>query len=837
MAGRVVRIASIAAVLLLGVLGVSLPDSLLVGGCAWLAFLFFVLSGMGWLVVRVARVADPDLGLRTTWGIAAYLAIAGVLLMFGICSRPFVLVLVAAGTIGFAWRELTTPEPIADSIRGAWRLARSNPLIAYVAVLIAALVVAQMIGAVVHLDRLPWDDDIAYTPLVKRLLDAGDLVEPFSFRRLASYGGQSVLQELVGARGNIASVHALDQGLCFGLVFLLLLGHARALRTSIFSLALVLLVLVMLPDTSINTASYWSGVVAFLALYRTIAAGHLMIAVVLGAATCTLRQNYIPVVALFFLLTLLSQLHADARGSSWREAWRAQRGPWLRIVGVSVAVLAPWCIAAFVSSRTFLFPFMSGTWNHGLHLGPPGWSWVDQLSVLVTAAIDSQPIICVFVIAPLIAFSDDSRRGRPVMSLFLASFLGFVMLAYSFTDADATTFWRYAFGFGVPLFIVFVLEVGDGGDDMPVRLPPLGRWILVGTLLIQLAATRAGQVKVYAEIATDIREAVAIDRHGEPNARVEARNYAAMQATVPAGAPLLVMLDDPAFLDFARNPIANLDVPGFASPGRQMPSFTGAEAMRAYLLDEGFRYVAFVRPESSRYAFRRGFWVWRLFNDTPFFQAMSAYAVDTTDSFVELATKSRVLHDANGLVVLDLEAPHGPAPSLDPATEGERRDAYTHALAAREHLEREWTLTTRRNVLFSDGMSGLTFAQADADAHWFDFVTRDPKPTRGVPIRWMYRRSHLRLRGSQDMHLVVRGHVNLNLLYTRPRLDVSLDGVLLTSVTVDESGAFSIEQDVPASQLDGWSDLYLMFNAIGQPDRDVKDLRLARLEEVTWEPR
>jgi hypothetical protein len=83
---------------------------------------------------------------------------------------------------------------------------------------------------------------------------------------------------------------------------------------------------------------------------------------------------------------------------------------------------------------------------------------------------------------------------------------------------------------------------------------------------------------------------------------------------------------------------------------------------------------------------------------------------------------------------------------------------------------------------------------------------------------------------------VLRGHVNLNLLYTRPRLDVSLDGALLASITADADGAFTIDVTIPKTQLHGWCELYAVFDAIGTPEKEVKELRLARLEEVTWEP-
>jgi hypothetical protein len=326
-----------------------------------------------------------------------------------------------------------------------------------------------------------------------------------------------------------------------------------------------------------------------------------------------------------------------------------------------------------------------------------------------------------------------------------------------------------------------------------------------------------------------------IDGHGDPNARAERRRYVAMQAAIPAGARVLVVLDDPAFLEFRRNDIVNIDTPGFASPGTQLPAFTSAVALRDYLLGEGLRYVAYVRSDRSRYFFRREFWVWRVFNDIEFFQAMSAYMIDIIDSLGELATTQTVLYDRDGLVVLDLGTTHGRSPALDPKEEPQRRAAFVHALAMREHFEREWALTTRHDLVFEDGMSGLTFAQGDADARWYDYVAHEPEPTHGTPVRWLGRRAHFRVKADREMHLVMRGKVNTDLVYSHPRLDVALEGELISSVEVADDGRFAIDVAVPPQS--GWADLYIVFDTIGDPAADVRDLRVARLEEVTWQPR
>lgn len=825
---RALRLLAILVVLGLGALGLARGDAVLSGGIAWLAFLFFVLSGLGWFVVRIVRVEDPDLGLRAAWGLAGYIAITGVLVMIGVCSRPMILVLIACGTAGFAWREAVTPTPLWRLIRGGAETLRRNPLLGYLAILLALAALVRMLGAVVALERNPWDDDVAYLPLVKRLLDVGDQIEPFSFRRLGAYGGQVVLQALGGARGTLANPHLVDQGLCFGLTLLLLLGHARSLgRVPALWLALAVIALLVMPDISINTASYWSGVVCFLALYRTLARDasptSFALAALLAAATCTLRQSYLPVVVLFLIVALVSR--------------RADRRTWVRTIVVAGAVLLPWCIAAFLSNRTFLFPFMQGTWNHGLSLAPTGWSWVDKLSFLVTCLIDAQPLVVLPLLFPLFVVVRDRRPARPLTALFIASTVGFLVLVVSFMGSDSHSLSRYAFGYVLPLVLVFVLEAACEEETAPLDVPAIARWVLLASLLIQVAYPRAGVAKRYRTVFVETAEAMTIERTGDPHALVEAARYTRMQAALPEGARVAVLLDDPMFLDFARNEIFNLDTPGYASPGTQLPLFVGAEPVRSYFLSQGIRHVAFVRSDHSRYMFRRGFWLWRIFHDVELFQVMSAYLVNTFDTFEELAKTSHVLHDLGGLVVLDLGAARVPVPELDPAQESARRDAWMQQLAVREGFEREWALTSRRNLIFADGISGLTFDDLDADPKWYDVYHRDAEPRRGVPVRWLHRRGHLRVAGAQDMHLVLRGRVNLASIYTRPRLDVSLDGALLASVEVNERGEFAVDVVVSAAQLRGWADLYLVFNTIGTPERDVRDLRIARLEHVMWEPK
>jgi hypothetical protein len=227
-----------------------------------------------------------------------------------------------------------------------------------------------------------------------------------------------------------------------------------------------------------------------------------------------------------------------------------------------------------------------------------------------------------------------------------------------------------------------------------------------------------------------------------------------------------------------------------------------------------------------------------MFTDVELFQIMSAYTIDAIESFAELATTTTVLYDADGLVVLDLATPLRQATTR--AARGDepaRRGAWVRALADREGLRDAWSLTTRDDLRFEDGTGTLRYVDGSIDdPRWYEVTHARPEPARrGTAILPLLRRVHLRVRGARDMRLVLRAAIALNTVHTHPRLDVSLDGKLLTSAVADATGHYAVDVTVPRGRLaGGWHDLYLVFSSIADPAKGVRDLRIARLESVEW---
>lgn len=128
-----------------------------------------------------------------------------------------------------------------------------------------------------------------------------------------------------------------------------------------------------------------------------------------------------------------------------------------------------------------------------------------------------------------------------------------------------------------------------------------------------------------------------------------------MQAAVPRGARLLVMIDRPFLLDFARNPIELLDQPGAASPWPGIPLAEGEDKVTAYLRARGIRYFAFVRPDKAESPlYSRAQWIGMAAGGAPLWHATAPINLATFDIVDRLAQRGPRLYDDGRMVVVDL---------------------------------------------------------------------------------------------------------------------------------------------------------------------------------------
>jgi hypothetical protein len=633
-------------------------------GTIWGVVLLIGMAGWGGLVAQLAFPdRKTDLGLRLGWGAAAMVAAGGFLCVLSLGTAPVLATLVLGGvalslaaavraraTLGariIAWLRLWSPVAIFGFLA--------------LAILISVYFLGGASGALLNGN----DDQAAYLVFVRKILASGTLIDPFSMRRITAYGGQSFLQALttVGAASPLQAT-LLDLGVSLVIAFALVVGAGRDRRSVIMRSLLVLpaLVVVTVPNIRLNTGSAMSGVFMFLSLYRTAASVNfrrrsLASAALLGllaAVACTLRQSYLVPVAVFLVVLYLPAARRSlyAEDESRREQLRA-----IIIAGGTLLVLLiPWAVMSYRSNRTFLFPAVAGNYRAEYGGFTTDASFTSRIKLCWDNIVYCHPIhsIPFFLLAGgLIPWR---RTNGALPALLWASFIGFVAVVYSLPLSDAPNIARYYYGFTVPTFLAVMLAAfarswrwPSGHVRMRAAVPAV---IAVVAAVAQIEESRGSINQDINYLSRHITAARAhpssLEDQGAP--------YRELQAAIPAGASMLVMLDDPFWLNFRRNRIDLIDLPGAASPAPGMP-LDDDEKLASYLHGLGYRYLSFVRPSASKSLYRRDHWTKMLTKPTQPIWGMSApFYLNTFDRLEGLA-KSRIhLYDDGVMVALDLEA-------------------------------------------------------------------------------------------------------------------------------------------------------------------------------------
>lgn len=833
---RVIWSGAFALLLVAGfVVGLVTPHSL-VGASGWSLVVGGTLWGYGGAVRRALRVG-LGVGEQLLAGTMVWIAITGVLLALGICSSLPLLGLTALGlALGVAELVAYARAPVGDTTPRDDRFA-----FVVLALVLFAFLAFNLFGMIGNRAN-PYDDQVAYVGMVKRLLDVGDLAEPFSFRRLSAYGGQTTLQALAAVRGDVTSIDLLDRGVFQVIGVLLTLDLMRRRQLHLGVIVAILGFLLSLPDLALNSAAIWTGYTCFLGAYTFAAREDLPAdrALVLAAGACgvacTLRQNYLLPAGIFTLGVVVAHVRDVARTSSWRAAWRSERRIALVAVAVAGAIVLPYMIAAFRACGTFLYPILLGSGNPVAPLRPTGGTLYDEGAFFINILFNTDPIRVWWLFAPLMLVVKDTRARRPYPVLAIAAAIGFVALVHSFMLSDNWNLWRYAFAYLTPLAVIFLVEVCaklpmiERKDPPPVRASPAVTVLALLAVFVQFAAARTFQST---RLVTSLQNMHAADELGSQKYDPRADAIPDLQRAIPAGAALVVMIDDPWRLDFARNPISNLDLVGFAAPAPGLPSFTDAEHWRAYFAAQGIRYALFSEAEQSTWMYRRGGWVWRMFSDDELYRFIAAHIVDATDAFAQLARTSKVLAHRDGMIAIDLgeriapEAPRGP-PEL------ERMDRFTRQISERGLGNKMWQLASRSDVVFRpDGLGPSNVMPVPGIAPEYEGVVGALIGTlENAPKRWLSDRTLVRVHGDGEPRTL---HVKLWLkrsrLQTAATASVYISGARVATAQPDTDGYLTI--DVPAS-CRGWCDIYLTLSTISDWWIVADSLRAAALLELEW---
>ncbi|MEW5848259.1 MAG: hypothetical protein AB2A00_05565 [Myxococcota bacterium] len=616
----------------------------------WSACLLLACAGWGRLVERVLTGGNrADLGLQSAWGLGALVATGGWLCVGRAVSPGTAFLLVNGGVLALAATLALDRRREVARLHWATRAVTLRPLVT-AGVLVALLLAAfQFVGAVADWSFNVNDDYVAYFPFARKMLQTGTLDEPFSLRRLSTLGGQSFLHALLLPVANEYQLHVLDRGVCLLLMALLVVGALG--RGSATAVLVALWLVVLLPNNRVNTTSHMSGAVLFLALFRTLqwlgrvkvsSVGAGVLLGMLAAAVCTFRQNFMLVAALLVGAGLASRI-ADAPRGRRSAAFRTV----LSTAVCGLVFLVPWMIASHRSSGTFLFPVFPGNFSQQFSFSATSESWQSRARFLWDNLTHPHPFRAapLFLVAGLLL--RPWRSHRALVSLVVAVVLGWVSLVLAFPTSDPPNLSRYSYAFLLAAAVAVVLE----GLSSAGRLGGVVTTVAAG---IQLLASTPAALEQARKDAHHVGPVYFGDAPLLPAFMLRAVSYEGLQASVPEGGALLVMLDFPFLLDFTRNPIVNIDTPGAVAPPPGLPVSDGGERVADYLTTVGIPYVAFVRPERAVHMYRRDLWEGLRDDPSPLTRAQVRMYLGTMDALAELSRSRVRLHDDGTLVVLDL---------------------------------------------------------------------------------------------------------------------------------------------------------------------------------------
>ncbi|MGZ4688347.1 MAG: hypothetical protein ACXVKA_02155 [Acidimicrobiia bacterium] len=580
--------------------------------CAALGILLWAACvGIGYRILpaRPAARSDDEDGASpvlepATWnqpGIAACAGLGALLLLGGVgvaVEIPWWLIVVpfVAAGLGLVVWEVSRVEFRHPASRSALVMGGLG---------VAAFALVAIVEAVPGL-RFPLnacDDLRAYLPLAHRLIDTNGLVDPWNARRLQNLGGFTFLQAMPVAVFGDAGIGVVETVVAS--IFLAGIFVANGFRSTwarVLSVGFILAIpLLWVPR--VNTTGVLIGsplIVAALAttveLRKALRARELGAALrwaiaggLIAGAVTSVRPNLGVLAGVFIALGALLASGAPI----------ALR---LRVLGAGAAsafiAIAPWSVASWRTVNTPFFALFTGNQNraavahqsaHGLR------DLVDQAFSLARAGPYLWISIGVLVVAVLARkMLPDAPFVIMAAAVTCVFIVGFAFVEY-FASTVAIVRYIAPAAEGLAVFFVFETVRAVDARRVPRSAVEGHRWLppalAVGAAIV-LAAGAYSTLTVKNPFPLSGAHLVERARnpqrsHGSEVPRAVSGAYRRALAQVDPSRTIAAV-DRPYLIDFRRDDIPNLDLPGFTTPDGTFPFFSGPVPKIARLRRAGF---------------------------------------------------------------------------------------------------------------------------------------------------------------------------------------------------------------------------------------------------------
>jgi hypothetical protein len=575
----------------------------------WSLLIFASFWGYGELLRRTIRRPEFDdlgWGLTAVWGMALTLAIGGLLMAFQLATAPILAAVVVIGGL-FALVHGIGDLFAGKYLHSSFRIPRGDLILYF----LAAIAFASSIAWPHHID--PNDDLICYLMLPVKLLATGTLIEPFSFQRAGTFGGQSILQALVMIVGAERNGHVPDRGMAMVMIFGMLVHTTRGLKGQ-YAVARFLLLFAFwfVPVPRISTNGAMTGGAMLLGMLITLeraftAKPHTWSAFIpaglLLAGTCSIRPTF-TVMAGFILAALaLRDLWCGLRTKSGVAGIIS---PYLTTGLVALVVLIPFMVVLYASNGTPMVPPISGYVSKAYQtyaFDEPLKDWAGVLAFFT--APEALGMLALLAVAALLP------AGKSTSPILWGALLGSALILHRFSALAFLDLHRYLHPIFVPLGLWMLAALlkksavenpADSGNEA-LRFPVAAT---AAALLVFMVVSSAQGGKELREQITGLPDQIKeVKPFFDPNLR---KAYAHLQEQVPAGEKILTMVDASFWFDYKRNPMVSINAVGGSSPPPGIPFEQGPEALAAYLKGLGIRYVIAVDFNNAVLLYTRKLW-------------------------------------------------------------------------------------------------------------------------------------------------------------------------------------------------------------------------------------
>jgi len=601
----------------------------------WSLLILFSFWGYGELLrrrINRPEFADIGWGLTCAWGMSVVLALGGLLMAFHLANAANLTLVVlfgAAAAVYYLAGKITTKDTKntkGNSAKPKYKIQNTkfpsraeyftssmvawwNSALFAVIVLLAVLAFASSIAWPFQID--PNDDLTGYLVYPQQILQSGTLIEPFSFQRAATFGGQALAQALVMVAGGERNGHVPDRGfamLILTAIFLKQLSSTTGWRRTLGLLVVFIFLISPVPRISTHGAML-GGCFLTAALYtferiplRTTSLGLVLPVSLLGFAAASIRRTFL----LLFGLWLVGCLAFIFVAQFGEKGLRQEISLVFKIVALFGVFMIPFSVLLYKSNGTPLLPPFNGfvSSDYQIH----SYQNLGQDISAIASFIATPSALAVAALSLLALIFSSSFLHRTIIC---SALITVTLTLYTFSAQAYIDKCRYTYPLIVPIVFyvlckaISVISSLKAKDSIAARfevfsvmlIPALGFWVL-STGNQTLTELRAQVLTLPAQIA---------ETSGFFTPAVQ-KSYSTLQARVPRGEPILTIIDGSYLMDFSRNPVYSINVIGASAPPPGIPFGKGPDALRLYLLSQGIRYVICVDFDNAVLLYTRRLW-------------------------------------------------------------------------------------------------------------------------------------------------------------------------------------------------------------------------------------